>query len=266
MAPVVGFIGAGNMGAAIIRGLAPLGAVEIVACDLNAATLGQLAAETGMTPLDGPLAVAGRADYVVLCVKPQHLREVLESISPALTGDKCLLSIAAGITMGRLADYSGGRCPVVRIMPNTPALVGAGCYGVCLDDARLTGDQKKLVLDLFSAIGKTIPLPEKDFDAFTALAGSGPAYVMYFMEALVESGVYVGLSRALSTDIVMELLRGSVKMAIESGRHLSVLREMVTSPAGTTIEALLHLDRSAMRAAIVEAVAMARDRSVELGR
>jgi len=265
MAPVVGFIGTGNMGAAIIRGLAPLGSVGLVGCDLHAAKLAELAADTGMAVAQGPLDVAKRADYVVLCVKPQHLREVLESISPALSEGKCLLSIAAGVTMGRLIDYSGGLCPVVRIMPNTPALVGAGCYGVCLDDARLTDGQKKLVLDLFSAIGKTFHLPEKDFDAFTALAGSGPAYVMYFMEALIESGVYVGLSRALSTDIVMELMRGSVKMAIESGQHVSLLREMVTSPAGTTIEALLHMDRSAVRAALIEAVAMARDRSVELG-
>ena len=168
--------------------------------------------------------------------------------------------------MDKLADWSGNACPVVRVMPNTPALVAAGCTAVCLDDPRLSEAQKKLVTELFAAIGKTFPLPEKDFDAFTALAGSGPAYVMYVMEALIESGVYTGLSRPLATDIVLELLRGSVKMAIESGRHVSELREMVTSPAGTTIEALLHLDRSAVRAAIVEAVAMARDRSIELGR
>lgn len=266
MAPVVGFIGTGNMGAAIIRGLAPLGSVEIVGCDLNAAKLAELAADTGMAVAKSPAEVAGRADYVILCVKPQHLREVLASLGPALTKGKCLVSIAAGITMEKLADWSGGACPVVRVMPNTPALVGAGSYAVCLDDPGLSEAQKKLVLELFSAIGKTFPLPEKDFDAFTALSGSGPAYVMYFMEALIESGVFVGLSRGLSTDVVLELLRGSVKMALESGQHVSVLREMVTSPAGTTIEALLHLDRSAVRAAIIEAVAMARDRSIELGR
>ena len=124
MAPVAGFIGTGNMGAAIIRGLAPLGSVEIVGCDLNAGKLAELAADTGMAVAQSPAEVAGRADYVVLCVKPQHLREVLASLRPSLTGDKCLVSIAAGITMEKLADWSGDACPVVRIMPNTPALVG----------------------------------------------------------------------------------------------------------------------------------------------
>jgi len=266
MAPVVGFIGTGNMGAAILRGLFPLGKVQLAGYDLNAEKLAELAAETGMAVAKSPLEAAAGADYVVLCVKPQHMREVLTSLRPALTKGKCLLSIAAGITMEKLAAWSGGACPVVRIMPNTPALVGAGSYAVCLDDPKLAEAQKNLVLELFSAIGKTFPLPEKDFDAFTALSGSGPAYVMYFMEALIESGVYVGLSRGLSTDVVLELLRGSVKMALESGQHVSLLREMVTSPAGTTIEALLHLDRSAVRAAVIEAVAMARDRSIELGR
>jgi pyrroline-5-carboxylate reductase len=181
-------------------------------------------------------------------------------------GKKCLVSIAAGITMEKLAAWSGGRCPAVRVMPNTPALVGAGSYAICLDDQRLSEDQKALLAKLFSAIGKTFPLPEKDFDAFTALSGSGPAYVMYFMEALIEAGVYMGLSRAVSTDVVIELLRGSVRLADESDHHVSLLREMVTSPAGTTIEALLHLDRSAVRASVIEAVVLARDRSRELGR
>lgn len=266
MAATLGFIGTGNMGSAIIRGLAPLGEVGLVGCDLNAGKLAELAAATGMAVADNPRDAADRSDYVVLCVKPQHLREVLESIRPALAGKKCLVSIAAGITMEKLAAWSGGVCPVVRVMPNTPALVGAGSYAVCLDDPRLGEDQKALLTRLFSAIGKTFPLPEKDFDAFTALSGSGPAYVMYFMEALIEAGVYMGLSRAVSTDVVIELLRGSVKLADESDHHVSLLREMVTSPAGTTIEALLHLDRSAVRAALIEAVAMARDRSIELGR
>ncbi|QLA19421.1 pyrroline-5-carboxylate reductase [Desulfolutivibrio sulfoxidireducens] len=266
MASVVGFIGTGNMGSAIIRGLAPLGEVDLVGCDLDAAKLAALAADTGLAVAESPEDAAGRADYVVLCVKPQHLRQALESISPTLGGEKCLVSIAAGITLEKLDAWSGGRCPVVRVMPNTPALVGAGSYAVCLDDPRLLGDQKALLVKLFSAIGKTFPMSEKDFDAFTALSGSGPAYVMYFMEALIEAGVYLGLSRAVSTDVVIELLRGSVKLADESDHHVSLLREMVTSPAGTTIEALLHLDRSAVRAAIIEAVAMARDRSRELGR
>ncbi len=266
MGPAIGFVGAGNMGTAIIRGLARRGGFELVGVDLDRAKLDALARDCGLIPAGSPREVAERADYVVMAVKPQHMLATLEAMTPALSGDKCLVSIAAGITTAMLRDWSGGGCPVVRVMPNTPALVGAGVSAVCLDDPRLSEKQKRQALDIFATIGAAHVLAETQFDAFTAVVGSGPAYVFYFMEALVESAVYLGLPRPQATDMVMGLLQGSSRLAAESGEHLSVLREMVTSPAGTTIRALAHMDRQAVRAAILDAVEASYKRSKELGK
>lgn len=266
MGPVIGFVGAGNMGAAIIRGLARRGGFELVGVDLDRAKLEALARDCGLTAASSPREVAQRSDYVVMAVKPQHMSATLEAMAPALGDDKCLVSIAAGITMARLREWSGGRCPVVRVMPNTPALVGAGVSAVCLDDPRLSEKQKRQTQEIFAAVGAAHVLPETQFDAFTAVIGSGPAYVFYCMEALVESAVYLGLPRPQAADMVIGLLTGSSKLAAEGGEHLSLLREMVTSPAGTTIRALAHMDRQAVRGAIIDAVEASYKRSIELGK
>ncbi len=266
MSPVIGFVGAGNMGSAIIRGLAGRNGLEICGTDLDKGKLAELQRDSGLEPLATPNDVARRADYVVLAVKPQHLHPVLQDMSAHLTDGKCLVSIAAGIPVARLREWSGDICPVVRVMPNTPALVGAGVSAVCLDDTRLSETQKRQVQELFTAVGAVHVLPEALFDAFTAVIGSGPAYVFYFMEALVESAVYLGLPRTQATDMVLGLLAGSGKLAAEGGQHLSLLREMVTSPAGTTARALAHLDRQAVRASILDAVEACYRRSIELGK
>lgn len=265
MSATVGFIGAGNMGSAIIKGLAGKGDLAITAFDPDASKLEALARECGITPAADAAIAVEKSDYVMLCVKPQAMRPVLEDVATALTPGKCLLSIAAGITSATLARWSGDVCPVIRIMPNTPAMVGEGVYAVCLENEKLTEAQKAFAVELFSGIGQTHVLEEKYFDAFTAVAGCGPAYVMYFMEALVEAGVYLGLPRAQTTEIVTALFSGSVKLAKESDLHMSVLREMVTSPAGSTIRGTAHFDRKAVRAAIVDAVVAACDRNRELG-
>lgn len=266
MSPAIGFVGTGNMGAAIIRGLAGRAGLQICGTDLDKNRLAELKRDCGLEPLATPNDVARRSDYVVLAVKPQHLRPVLQDMSGQLTAGKCLVSIAAGIPVARLREWSGDVCPVVRVMPNTPALVGAGVSAVCLDDPRLDGAQKQQVQELFTAVGKVHVLPETLFDAFTAVVGSGPAYIFYFMEALVESAVYLGLPRPQATDMVLGLLTGSGKLAAEGGQHLSLLREMVTSPAGTTARALAHLDRQAVRASILDAVDACYKRSIELGK
>lgn len=150
-------------------------------------------------------------------------------------------------------------------MPNTPALVGGGVSAVCLDDSKLTPLQREMVQTIFASVGSVHVLEEKSFDAFTAVAGSGPAYVFYFIEAMVEAAVAAGLPRAQAAGIVAELFSGSLKLANQSMTHPSLLREMVTSPAGTTIAALMHLDRQAVRAAIIDAAVASRDRSKALG-
>jgi pyrroline-5-carboxylate reductase len=260
----VGFIGVGNMGTAIIKGLAAQN-IGVHGCDLDHAKLETLHTEVGLIPQATPKDVVRHCRYIVLAVKPQHLPKVLEEISDELTPEHCLMSIAAGITQEKLRTLSHGRCPVVRIMPNTPALVGAGVFALCFDDPTLDDERRDFVRTMHKPLGQVHELPEKLFDAFTSVAGCGPAYVFYFMDALVESGVNLGLSRAQSTQIVKALFSGSAKLAEESDLHLAQLREMVTSPAGSTIRATTHFDRMAIRGNIVDAVTEAYDRNIELG-
>ena len=260
----VGFIGVGNMGSAIIKGLAAQ-KLSVHGCDLNTSNLEALAAEVGLKPEATPKDLVRACRYVILAVKPQHLAAVVEDIAPELTPGHCLMSIAAGVTQATLRSLSGGRCPVLRIMPNTAALVGAGVFALCFDDPALDDERKDFVRAMHAPLGQVHELPEKLFDAFASVAGCGPAYVFYFMDALVESGVNLGLTRAQSTQIVKALFSGSAKLAEESPLHLAELREMVSSPAGSTIRAIIHMDRTAVRGNIIDAVGEAYERNVELG-
>jgi pyrroline-5-carboxylate reductase len=262
MTASIGFIGLGNMGAAIVRGLK---GVELHGTDLNAANVETLARECGLKAAENAGKLAACCDYLVLAVKPQHARSVCKELAPLLKKEQCLISICAGLTSEKLKGWLEGACPVVRVMPNTPALVNEGVFAVCLDDQELNADQKGFVQEIFQGLGQVHALAEKDFDAFTAVIGSGPAYVFYFMEACIESAVSLGLARPMATKMVEGLFTGSSKLAAESDLHVSVLREMVTSPAGTTIQALIHMDRTAMRASIIDAIRESYERSIELG-
>lgn len=262
----VGFIGTGNMGAAIIRGMAGDSNVELIGFDLNQKALESLGNECGLIAKKSPRELAAESDFIVLAVKPQHASAVLEEIAPELDKQKCLISIAAGLTIDRLKEFSENRSPVVRVMPNTPALVNAGVFAVCTEDAHLSKEQKEFAGNMFTPLGDVHFLAESQFDAFTGVIGSGPAYIFYFMEALIESGVELGLSREQSSNMVKKLFEGSAKLSIESDRHVSELREMVTSPAGTTVQALVHLDRTATRANIIDAARKSFERSIRLGK
>lgn len=266
MSKKVGFIGTGNMGAAIIKGMAGDKNINLLGFDLNKAALGLLAEETGLTQTDTARDLAKESDYIVLCVKPQHASAVLEEITPELNESKCLVSIAAGLTVSSLKDFSENRCSVVRVMPSTPALVNAGVFAVCLDDSHINEDQASFAREMFKPLGDVYLLAESQFDAFTGVIGSGPAYVFYFIEAMIESAVELGLPREHATAMVEKLFEGSTKLAQESKLHVSQLREMVTSPSGTTVQALIHLDRTATRANIIDAVRKSYERSAELGR
>ncbi len=263
MTASIGFIGLGNMGSAMVQGLRD---VEIHGFDLNRESLESLQKKSGLLPADSIVDLATVCDYLVLAVKPQHAQNVCLELASVLQDSQCLLSICAGITSQKLKEWTNDKCPVVRVMPNTPALVGEGVFAICLDDEQLSFEQKSFVGEMFKPLGQVHILPEKDFDAFTAVIGSGPAYICYFIEALIESAVELGLARAQATEMVYGLFSGSTKMAIESGKHVSELREMVTSPAGTTIEALVHLDRKSVRASIIDAVKKSYERSIELGK
>ncbi|GAB6057275.1 pyrroline-5-carboxylate reductase [Desulfonatronum parangueonense] len=261
----IGCIGLGNMGAALIKALSHLPETTIRGFDPDVRKAGELASVAGFCAVNSMEAVLQDADFVFLAVKPQIMSRVLKDAKPALRPETCLISIAAGISLEQLQNWSERRCAVVRVMPNTPAMVGSGVSAVCFEDPQLTEAQKEIVLEMLALLGQAHIMAEKDFHAFTALVGSGPAYVYYFMDALVQAGVSAGLSRPLVEEMVSGLLEGSVKLAMETGHSLSTLQHMVTSPAGTTIAALNHLDRTAMRGAIIDAVHEAAQRSRELG-
>lgn len=257
-----GFIGLGNMGGAIARGLASGGAFALHGFDPNEGMCRQNA--DIMTIHPSAQELVKNADYVLLAVKPQVMRHVLTDLTSALNPETCLVSIAAGITLDHLVKWSGKICPVVRVMPNTPAMVGKGVYAVCLDHHLVDEARRKTILDTFSSIGQAHVLPEKLFDAYTGLIGSGPAYVFAFMEGLIDAGLTLGLTRAQATRMVTGLVLGSALMAEGEGAHPTLLKEMVTSPGGTTIAGLNALDEHRFKFALSQAVLAAAKRSKEL--
>lgn len=265
MTKKIGFIGVGNMGTAIIRGLASRDDLQLHGTDPNAAKVSALSKELGVVIQETVLDLTKVCDYIIVAVKPQNAESVVKEIAPELNGSKCLVSICAGIQQDQFKEWINSRCPVVRVMPNTPALVNEGVSAICLDDKDLTDDMKETVPSIFEAIGQAHVLPEKQFDAFTGVIGSGPAYVFYFMEAMIESGVALGLTRPQATEMVKGLFLGSSKLASESEYSVTQLREMVTSPGGTTIRALMHFDRQAIRGDIIDGVFESYLRSIELG-
>ena len=266
MTKKIGFIGVGNMGSAIIKGLASRDDIELHGVDLHTDTLARLSKEYGLGVQKSAADLAKACDYIVLAVKPQHAEPVVKELTIDLDTSKCLISICAGITQVQYEDWTEDRCAVVRVMPNTPALVGQSVSAICLDNHHLSNDMKTFVPEVFASIGQTHILPEKQFDAFTGVIGSGPAYVFYFMEAMIESGVALGLSRPQTTEMVKGLFLGSATMADESDYSVTQLREMVTSPGGTTIRALMHFDRQGMKGDIIDGVFESYYRSIELGK
>ncbi|MDD3311787.1 pyrroline-5-carboxylate reductase [Pseudodesulfovibrio sp.] len=261
----IGFIGTGNMGGAIIRTLGDMEGVTVFGVNQTRSKLEALAKETGLIPCAGIRELTEKSDIVVLAVKPQHAKGVWPEAIPALTKDKCLVSIAAGLTQEDLRRGVDGVCPVVRTMPNTPALIGEGVTAVCFDDPGLTDRQKEGVRAVFQHTGDVHVLPEPLFDVFTAVIGSGPAFIFYLIETMIESGVELGLERESSSRMVKKLFRGASLMAEQSDRHIALLREMSVAPRGTTIAALAHFDRTAVRGNIMDAIRAAYDRSVEMG-
>jgi pyrroline-5-carboxylate reductase len=262
----LGFIGTGNMGGAMITGLVPSDEFRILGFDPDKNKLSELEKKCGLIPVDNAQSVVSKSDYIFYAVKPGLMESVVRQTASEISDSKCLVSIAAGIPLARINSWSGNRCPAVRIMPNTPALIGKGVFALCLDHDKIKASQKEFLTRIISGLGKTFILPEKFFDLFTALIGSGPAYVYYFMESMVEAGVLLGMERQTTLKMVKELFAGSSEMSLQSDMHIAQLREMVTSPGGTTIAGLRVLDKNRVKASIMEAVEMAMLRSIELGK
>lgn len=263
----IGFIGYGNMGRALANGVLGNAALKrryALAAYETYAPSAEAAREAGIAVMPDALALVAASDIVILAVKPYQVAEVLAAAAPALGPDKLVLSIAAGVTLDFLAAGTAGRCPVARVMPNTLALVGEGFFALCYGEGVQPG-LKAAAVEVLESLGSLVELDESKFNAFTALSGSGPAYVFHFMESLAEAGVSVGLDRETSRAIALSLVRGGAAMAGQTGLHPAVLREQVSSPAGTTIAALNHLDRTGCRGHLIDAVraADARGKAME---
>jgi pyrroline-5-carboxylate reductase len=260
------FIGGGNMGRAIIGGLAAKGirARDISVVEVDAAARARLATELGVQTFEAPGDELRDADVVVMAVKPQNMRDAARSIARRI-GNPLVLSIAAGIRLGDLSRWLEERRRLVRAMPNTPALVHAGITGLYAPP-ELGADDRQAAEDLMAAVGATLWFErEADLDAVTAVSGSGPAYVFYAIEALEKAARELGLAEGASRSLALWTFVGATKLAIERGEEPAKLRAQVTSKGGTTERALEVLDAAQVRAHFVEAVKAACARSRELG-
>lgn len=257
-------IGAGAMGEALLAGWLASGmkADDIVIVDAHEPRVQELEERHGVTGVS--LAEAAQADTVVLAVKPHQIGGILGAVRDDLAEQALVVSIAAGVTLSQLEAAAPGRA-VVRVMPNTPALVGKGMAGI-VRGQHATDEHVERVRGLMAAVGKAVVVEEKHLDALTALSGSGPAYLFYVAEAMIEGGVHQGLTRAEATELVYQTFVGSAAMLAETGKSATQLREMVTSPAGTTAAALRALDDHGVRAAFLDAIEACRARGLEMGR
>jgi len=206
---------------------------------------------------------AAKAETVVLVVKPQDMADVLTEIAPALRPGQLVVSLAAGITTRAIEKHIPDGVAVVRVMPNTPALVDEGMAAIS-PGSHCDEEHLAIAEDLLKQTGRVVRVPEKQQDAVTAISGSGPAYLFFVVEAMIEAGVHLGLPRSTATELVVQTVVGSAKLLRETGTHPTVLREQVTSPGGTTAAAIRQLEDHKVRAAFITAMEAARDRSVAL--
>jgi len=262
----VGFVGAGNMGEALIRGLVESNVVpaeHILIADVRADRVHQLADQYGLRAVAGNAPLVSGADVVILAVKPQIMAAVLRETMPALTKRPLVISLAAGVSTATIQSVLGKYPRLIRVMPNTPALVDEGMAAI---SRGAHGDESHLELaeSLLAATGRVVRVPEKQQDAVTAISGSGPAYIFFVVESMIEAGVHMGLPRATATDLVVQTVVGSAKLLRETGEHPTVLRERVTSPGGTTAAAVRELEDHKVRAAFLSAIEAARNRSRDL--
>ncbi|MCM1184164.1 MAG: pyrroline-5-carboxylate reductase [Roseburia sp.] len=253
----LGFIGLGNMAGAMLGGILGEGLYarsEIIGSAKTAETAARIAQQYGIETGTDNRRTAREADVIILAVKPIFFPEVIDEIKDIVTGaGKLVISIAAGRSLAWIAERFGAPVRLVRCMPNTPALVGEGCTCVCFQEGTDKADEE-LALSMMRSFGRASVLPERLMDAFVGVAGSSPAYVFLFMEAMADAAVQAGMPRAQAYEYVAQSVLGSAKLMLETGKHPGELKDMVCSPGGTTIEAVKVLEEKGFRAAVLDAV------------
>jgi pyrroline-5-carboxylate reductase len=263
----IGFLGAGKMATALARGFLLGGLVtpkRIIASDVIEAARNSFVRDSGAKSTASNSEVAQFADVLVLAVKPDQVAGVLAEVRDHITSKHLLISIAAGVPLVRLEAGLGAGARVIRVMPNTPALVGQSATAFALGKSASREDGE-LAMKLFSAVGAAFQVKEALLDAVTGLSGSGPAYVYLFIEALSDGGVAAGLPREIATKLAAQTVLGSAKMVLQTGQHPGALKDMVTSPGGTTIEGLHELEKGKLRGTVMSAVRAATEKSKKLG-
>jgi len=263
----IGFLGAGKMALALARGMAKAGLVRpenIWASDPVENARKQFTSEGAGKAISSTAEVAKFATVLVVAVKPDQVNEVLADLKKEFSSDHLLISIAAGVPIARFEAVLGATARIVRVMPNTPALVGASASAFAPGKGAQAADAE-LVQRLFSAVGLAFQVKESLLDAVTGLSGSGPAYAFLLIEGLSDGGVAAGLPRDVATRLAAQTLLGSARMVLETGLHPGALKDMVTSPGGTTIEGLHELEKAGVRGALINAVRAATEKSKKLG-
>ena len=262
----IGFIGLGNMAKAMIGGMLQKGLVgpnEIIGAANTEATCLKVANQYGIQTRKSNAAVAEEADIIFLAVKPQYMKVVIADIMDSMTENKVIVSIAAGKTIAWLSQEFENPTKIIRVMPNTPALVGEGCSAVCRNDL-VSDDDFHFVLELLQSFGKAYTVPESLMDVVVGVSGSSPAYVFLFIEAMADAAVAGGMPRKQAYEFAAQSVLGSARMVLETGKHPGELKDMVCSPAGTTIEAVRVLEENGFRGTVMDAVTACIDKSKSL--
>lgn len=256
MSKKIGFIGCGNMGSSMVGGLIKSGFIkadEIIVSTKTETSAKRLEDEFKIeTTLDSSI-VAKESETIILAVKPYMYKSIIEEIKSELTKDKLIITVAAGITLDNMEEWLGKDSKVIRTMPNTPALVGEAMSAVC-PNKNVSKEELEYCIQMFESFGECVQLDEKDFHGFIAVAGSSPAYVFMFIEAMADSAVKLGIPRAKAYKMAAQSVLGSAKMVLETGKHPGELKDMVCSPGGTTIDAVVELERLGFRNSVIQAM------------
>ncbi|MGN0272589.1 MAG: pyrroline-5-carboxylate reductase [Lachnospiraceae bacterium] len=262
----IGFIGLGNMASAMIGGILKKNLYspeDLIGADKSEEAVKRAAETFHIHTTTDNIEVAEAADVLILAVKPQFFEGMIAEIKGAVGEDKLVISIAPGKTMEWLMDHFGKEMKLVRCMPNTPALVGEGCTGFCTY-SMVTEEEQETARKILESFGKAYPVPENLMDTVVGVSGSSPAYVFMFIEAMADEAVAEGMPRALAYEFAAQAVLGSAKMVLETGKHPGELKDMVCSPAGTTIQAVKVLEEKGFRAAVMDAMEACIDKSRNL--